>query len=205
MKFQTVFSFLFVGTSFADAASFGKDFGEPKCVLFDTIKMESKFDTITMEGGVEFVDTDGSGFPLITTGDMSIGEKYTGVEGFGVPTQYGGFNNVVLDGIQITYKSICVITRDQDPPSSPTCFYEFELGFCPRGDKCRKGRFTAHGSGPRNLQITGGSDDFFGAYGQIGTPTAFAIEDIDPVTGDILRSSIDMDIELCFYDRNRRF
>lgn len=100
---------------------------------------------------------------------MSIGEQYTGVEGFGVPTQYGNpvFNSVVLDDIKIAYKSICVITRDQDPPSSPTCFYEFELDFCPRGDKCRKGRFTAHGSGPRNLQITGGSDDFFGAYGQV--------------------------------------
>lgn len=61
MKFQTVFSFLFVGTSFADAASFGKNFGEPKCVLFDTIKMR---------GGAEFVDTEGSGFPLITTGNM---------------------------------------------------------------------------------------------------------------------------------------
>jgi hypothetical protein len=197
MKFQTIFSFLFVGTSFADAASFGKNFGEPKCVIFDTIKME---------GGAEFVDTDGPGsFPSITTGDMSIGESYKGVEG--VPTQYGSpfSNSVVIGEIEIAYKSVCIVTKDQNLPSdfsSPTCFYEFELRFCPRAEKkCREGRFTAHGSGPDNLQITGGSLDFFGAFGQIVTPTDFSISEVDSVTGDLITSSIDMDIELCFYDR----
>jgi len=117
MKFQTVFSFLFVGISFADAGSFGKKkLGEPTCALFDTIRME---------GGAEFVNTEGL-FPSITTGDMSIGERYEGV---------GGVTQDGFESIKITYKSVCIITSDQNPPtdiSSPTCFYEFEMVFCPR-------------------------------------------------------------------------
>jgi hypothetical protein len=134
---------------------------------------------------------------------MSIGERYVGVEG--VPTQYGLPFYVAIDEIEIAYKSVCIVTEDQTTPSSPTCWYEFELSFCPTGDKCRQGRFTAHGSGPENLQITGGSVDFFGAFGQIVTPTGFSISGVDPATGDLITSSIDMDIELCFYDRKRRF
>ena len=125
------------------------------------------------------------------SGDMTIGELYTGVDG--VPTQLGTSGALVFKDIDIFYKSVCIVTKDQLPiPSSPTCFYEFELGYCvprfatsvgtpdkevmPSGGrtlrqiqkyKCRNGRFTAHGSGPGNLQITGGSGDFFGAFGQV--------------------------------------
>ena len=123
---------------------------------------------------------------------MTIGEVYTGVDG--VPTQSGTSGALVFGEIEIAYKSVCIVTKDQPPldttASSPTCFYEFELGYCvptfatsvgtpnrpdrtlreiPQNEKykCRDGGFTAHGSGPGNLQITGGSDDFFGAFGQV--------------------------------------
>jgi len=146
---------------------------------------------------------------------MIIGEVYTGVEGEGsIPTQFSDNSNIfvspgeVFKDIVISYKSVCIVTKDQDPdPSSnrggPTCFYEFDLRYCPNGGlatACRNGRFTAHGSGPKTLQITGGSDDFFGAFGQIKTPNRFDIGEINPNTGDLLTSSIDMIIELCFYD-----
>jgi len=223
MKYQTIFSALFFGSSFADAASSGNKVKEPRCEFFDEIKME---------GFAELINTNGLGFPsYITSGDMTIGELYTGVEG--VPTQLGTSGALVFKDIEIAYKSVCIVTKDQNPTqvfppidtSSPTCFYEFELGYCvprfatsvgtpdkvmPSGGrtlrqiqkyKCRNGRFTAHGSGPGNLQITGGSDDFFGAFGQIKTPNPFTFDpaDIDPVTGDLATSSIDMIIELCFY------
>jgi len=136
------------------------------------------------------------------SGDMTIGEGYEGVEG--VPTQNeSGSLVVVFKGIEITFKSVCIVTRDQLPiPSSPTCFYEFQLFYCASDGKCRKGRFTAHGSGPENLSITGGTNDFFGAWGQIKTPNpfTFTFNAIDPVTGDLVTSSIDMIIELCFYE-----
>ena len=109
---------------------------------------------------------------------MIIGEVYTGVEGEGsIPTQFSDNSNIfvspgeVFKDIVISYKSVCIVTKDQDPiPSSPTCFYEFDLRYCPNGGfetACRNGRFTAHGSGPDKLRIAGGSDDFFGAFGQV--------------------------------------
>jgi hypothetical protein len=97
---------------------------------------------------------------------MSIGELYTPVTP--IPDQG------IFTDIDFQYKSICVVTKDQTPPSfsSPTCFYEFELQFCKvdsAGDRygCREGGFTGHGSGPENLKITGGRDGFFGAFGQV--------------------------------------
>uniref|UniRef100_A0A6S8W0R0 Uncharacterized protein n=2 Tax=Chaetoceros debilis TaxID=122233 RepID=A0A6S8W0R0_9STRA len=219
MKYQIIFSALFFGSSFADAASSGNKVKEPRCEFFDEIKME---------GGAELIDTNdddilyplSSGYPIIKSGDMTIGELYTGVEG--VPTQLGTSGALVFKEIEIAYKSVCIVTKDQDPiPSSPTCFYEFELGYCVPTTlnsnpnlpgrtlrqkiekyKCRNGRFTAHGSGPDNLQITGGSDDFFGAFGQIKTPNPFTFDfaDINQQNGDLATSSIDMTIELCFYD-----
>ena len=109
------------------------------------------------------------------SGDMTIGELYTG---FQVMNQFDDEvrPSLIFVGIEIAYKSVCIVTKDQPPldttASSPTCFYEFELAYCVLDEKrneylCRDGRFTAHGSGPRNLQITGGSDNFFGAFGQV--------------------------------------
>jgi len=210
LKYQTIFSALFFGSSFADAASNRRTYKYPRCVFFDKIKMA---------GGAELINTNGRGFPdPITSGDMIIGE-YTGVEGEGVPTQFNDFStisvspvlNVIFEEIVISYKSVCIVTKDQFPmPSPPTCSYEFDLRYCPNGGfevlpngfetGCRNGRFTAHGSGPDKLRIAGGSDDFFGAFGQIKTPNRFDIGEINPNTGDLLTSSIDMIIELCFYD-----
>jgi len=226
MKYQTIFSALFFGLSFADAASSGNKVGEPRCDFFDEIKMAGFAELINTNDD-DLLYPNSSGYPIIKSGDMTIGEVYTGIAG--VPTQLGTSGALVFGEIEIAYKSVCIVTKDQDPiPSSPTCFYEFELAYCvptpvvsnpdktnppnqgrrtlrgiPLNDnKCRNGRFTAHGSGPDNLQITGGSDDFFGAFGQIKTPNPFDFDqaDVDPDTGDLETSSIDMIIELCFYD-----
>jgi len=215
MKYQTIFSALFFGLSFADAASSGNKVGEPRCDFFDEIKMAGFAELINTNDD-DLLYPNSSGYPIIKSGDMTIGEVYTGIAG--VPTQLGTSGALVFGEIEIAYKSVCIVTKDQDPiPSSPTCFYEFELGYCvpiftplnligdrqPQTEfKCRNGRFTAHGSGPDNLQITGGSDDFFGAFGQIKTPNPFDFDqaDVDPDTGDLETSSIDMIIELCFYD-----
>jgi hypothetical protein len=64
------------------------------------------------------------------TGDMSIAEQYVGNGNMPV-------NQPPFYGISTGFKSICVTTRDQGlpmvsgySPSSPTCFYEFDLRFC---------------------------------------------------------------------------
>lgn len=64
---------------------------------------------------------------------------------------------------------------------------------------CRCGGFTAHGSGPDHLEITGGTYDLFGAFGQIVTPNDFQTGAINYSTGDLTGSSIDMNIEICYY------
>jgi hypothetical protein len=165
MKFQSKPFLFMLSSAFmpwcvgGQQATFEPSIRAPVCV---------KLDTIAMQGNAEFVDTDGSGLPpsFITTGDMSIGELFTPVTP--IPDQG------IFTDIDFQYKSICVVTKDQTPPSfsSPTCFYEFELQFCKvdsAGDRygCREGGFTAHGSGPENLKITGGRDGFFGAFGQV--------------------------------------
>jgi hypothetical protein len=133
---------------------------------------------------------------------MSIGELFT-------PAVTPIPDQGIFTDIDFQYKSICVVTKDQTPPSlpsAPTCFYEFELQFCKvdsAGGKygCREGGFTAHGSGPENLKITGGRDGFFGAFGQIVTPTSFDIGTVSP-NGDLIGSSIDMRVKVCYYEDN---
>ena len=99
---------------------------------------------------------------------MSIGESYTPESD--IP------NYDVFEDIDVKYKSICIVSKDQNPFSgfsSPTCFYEFDMEFCRAdsslrgGIECRQGGFTGHGSGPDSIQITGGRDGFFGAFGQV--------------------------------------
>lgn len=190
---------------------------------------------------------------------MAIGEVYAGISGLG--------NNNGFTGVNAQFKSVCVVTKDQSFPfTSPTCFYEFEFGFCrpllhyaypdkvekqylrrsevipeekvlavineiekggrrgrrtqerdeekklpdiaPKNEDqdeelieaiqltaefaefsklnqavvdqlcpaygcfipfyiCRQGGFTAHGSGPDHIEITGGTYDLFGAFGQV--------------------------------------
>jgi len=63
MKYQTIFSALFFGSSFADAASDNTQVGNPRCELFDKIKME---------GSAEYINTDNNSvnFPFnITSGN----------------------------------------------------------------------------------------------------------------------------------------
>lgn len=185
---------------------------------------------------------------------MAIGEVYAGISGVG--------NNNGFAGVNAQFKSVCVVTT---PFTSPTCFYEFEFGFCrplwyaypdkvekqylrrsevipeekvlavineieqgggrgrrtqerdeekkptdiaPKNEDqdeelieaiqltaefaefsklnqavvdqlcpaygcfvplyiCRQGGFTAHGSGPDHIEITGGTYGLFGAFGQV--------------------------------------
>eukprot|EP00552_Chaetoceros_brevis_P003138 CAMPEP_0197745196 /NCGR_PEP_ID=MMETSP1435-20131217/41573_1 /TAXON_ID=426625 /ORGANISM="Chaetoceros brevis, Strain CCMP164" /LENGTH=229 /DNA_ID=CAMNT_0043336855 /DNA_START=71 /DNA_END=760 /DNA_ORIENTATION=- len=147
-----------------------------------------------MQGDAEYVDTDNSnGLP--TTGDLTIGEIYTAVSG--VPNQSGGIRNISLD-----FKSVCAVTKDQFPGafSSPSCQYEFGFKFCRRNNSnCREGTFSAHGSGPDKIRITGGADGFFGAFGQITTTQDFNTGTVE-ANGDLTGSTVEMKIEICYYD-----
>lgn len=99
----------------------------------------------------------------LDTGDLTIGELYTAVSG--IPNQSGGFRDISLD-----FKSVCAVTKDQIPGAftSPSCQYEFVFKFCLNNhSNCREGTFSAHGSGPDKIRITGGADGFFGAFGQV--------------------------------------
>jgi len=76
------------------------------------------------------------------------------------------------------------------------CFIPFSI--------CRKGGFTAHGSGPDHIEITGGTYDLFGAFGQIITPTPFNQGTYSPVPyPSLVDTSIEMNIEICYYEKNR--
>jgi len=77
--------------------------------------------------------------------------------------------------------------------------------WCPAYFDCKKGGFTAHGSGPDPIEITGGTKKLFGAFGQIITPTPFDIGMMSPLTGDLADSSIDMQIEICYYNTDEIF
>ena len=76
----------------------------------------------------------------------------------------------------------------------------------PAIDGCCLGGFTAHGTGPDALEITGGSDGLFGAFGQLQTSPDIGSQFSapDPDTGDVT-VSIPFDIELCFYPRESLF
>jgi hypothetical protein len=71
----------------------------------------------------------------------------------------------MISDIKFEFKSICIITPNS---RAPTCSYEFDMEFAISGfvDK-RKGGFIGYGSGPDSIQITGGRDDFIGAYGEV--------------------------------------
>mmetsp|Transcript_14315 Transcript_14315/g.20843 ORF Transcript_14315/g.20843 Transcript_14315/m.20843 type:complete len:291 (+) Transcript_14315:246-1118(+) len=77
--------------------------------------------------------------------------------------------------------------------------------WCPAYFDCKKGGFTAHGSGPDPIEITGGTRGLFGAFGQIITPTDFDIGTMSPLTGDLSDSSIAMQIEICYYNTDEIF
>ncbi len=81
----------------------------------------------------------------------------------GVPEQPGGFTQIGL-----TFDSECVFT---DPQGAPTCSYLFEMSFCRekniKENDCRLGYFSAYGKGPQKIEITGGTDDFVGAFGEV--------------------------------------
>ena len=115
---------------------------------------------------------------VLFQGDMSIG-SYVGVpkqtrsveqDDFanqGVPEQPGGFTE-----IDLSYDSECVVTAATF--GAPTCSYLFKMVFCReknkgsiRKDACRLGSFSAYGKGPSKIHITGGTDDFVGAFGEV--------------------------------------
>jgi len=87
----------------------------------------AKFKDINVAGIGEFVDTDGSGVGLLTTGDMSLSFSLTGVNAAGsYPTQTH-WRQISLD-----MNAVCVVKKDQNfiPEDAPVCFYEAEMSFC---------------------------------------------------------------------------
>ena len=91
----------------------------------------------------------------LLTGDMTIGD-YTAVgSNVGVP--------------EPKYTAECVIISE-GTMDAPTCSYDFQMSFCFETEECRHGSFAAYGKGPGNIMITGGADDFFGAFGQVRRP-----------------------------------
>ena len=109
---------------------------------------------------------------ILALGDLTIG-TYVGTpkpdtgnfSNQGVPNQPGGFSQ-----IETGFDSECIITG----PTAPTCTYNFDLSFCRdvfNGQlpykECRMGAFSGYGKGPGKIKITGGTDDFFGAFGQV--------------------------------------
>merc|ERR1712174_160019 len=100
----------------------------------------------------------------------------------------------VIEAVQIT-KEFSDLNPDLVDIVCPNLFC-----WIPFYRECRSGGFTAHGSGPDNLEISGGTYDFFGAFGQIETPTDFDLGDVGQ-NGDLTGSSIEMNIELCYYRR----
>lgn len=162
-----------------------------------------KFEPINMVGDATFVGAN-PGAPAI--GDMTIG-KYEGVpkinEGAeqefankGVPEQPGGFTD-----IDLTFDSECVVTTTQ---GAPTCSYLFKMFFCRekniKENDCRLGYFSAYGKGPQKIEITGGTDDFVGAFGEITTTTDFDQGTPDPATGNLQDSEVDMRVTLCYHE-----
>ena len=83
----------------------------------------------------------------------------------GVPNQPGGFSDIDLQ-----FRSECVLTEGVQ--AAPTCSYDFQMEFCrDESDgsdiECLKGSFAGCGRGPGKIKITGGTDDFLGAFGQV--------------------------------------
>lgn len=106
--------------------------------------------------------------------------------------QYDGTKPLIIDdydlAIQVTDNMIGF--DENSKKLFDVLCYRRKLCYIPwRRWDCRKGGWTAHGSGPDPIEVTGGTDDFFGAFGQFETPTNF-----DPVT-----ASFGMKLEMCYY------
>eukprot|EP00957_Ditylum_brightwellii_P102594 7819105-Ditylum_brightwellii.AAC.1 len=64
----------------------------------------------------------------------------------------------------------------------------------------REGKLTAVGTGPEKYAITGGTRDFFGAFGQVDFALApdFSHLDYDPTTGDVNLLLNDAKLQFCY-------
>lgn len=82
----------------------------------------------------------------------------------GLPEQPGDFTEISL-----TFDSECVVTAGIR--AAPTCSYLFKMSFCRKTNvsekACRQGSFSAYGKGPSKIEITGGTEDLVGAFGQV--------------------------------------
>lgn len=150
------------------------------CVALDPIKME---------GDVTFL---GSNF-----GDPNIGAQSIGTYS-GVNRENSYPNQSRINGIDISYKSVCIVTEPGVKNNVPTCNFNFQMRFCSAlSGKCVNGSFSAYGNALSKIMITGGSDGLFAATGQIDT-SAFKLGEEDPVTGKLIGNSIDMEFKLCY-------
>lgn len=109
-----------------------------------------------LQGEQDFVDVDNSGGLLPTIGDKIIAQLASiAIEPLAVP------------GASLEITSICTVTT---PGSAPSCTYEATLfNLCTLANRrCYdKGKFFFGGTGPDNLAIAGGTEEFFGAFGEV--------------------------------------
>jgi len=117
----------------------------------------------TFMGIASFVDTDGSGLFIPTTGDISIAVS---LQPQNPPP-----------GPEVTIKAVCILTAEDPSASAPFCTFESELKLDDFGGI--EGKTIAVGT-PPTLAITGGTGGFFGAYGQINTSADFNFDSVGP-------------------------
>uniref|UniRef100_A0A7S1VS74 Uncharacterized protein n=1 Tax=Grammatophora oceanica TaxID=210454 RepID=A0A7S1VS74_9STRA len=148
-----------------------------------------QFDTVDLVGSFESYDLAGDSFG--TPGDLSMSTSLA-IDGSVTEGRY--------EISELSVQAVCTILPQNDgAPTAPMCFIEADMTFCVKrrrdGDEgCSidfSGRFMATGTGPRAYTITGGMDDFFGAFGTFNP--VFPSDPVDlPVT-------LPTDIHLCFH------
>jgi len=130
----------------------------------------------TFVGIASFVDTDGSGLFIPTTGDLSIAVS---LQPQNPPP-----------GSEVKIKAVCILTAEDPSASAPFCTFESELNLDFGGID---GKTIAVGT-PPTLAITGGTGAFFGAYGHINTGADFNFESVGP---GLIQLSFSADFSYC--------
>ena len=127
-------------------------------------------------GITTLIDVDGSGAFVPTIGDMSISESIKPTETFG--------------DSDVTIKAVCIITNPDPSAGAPMCTFDTSVkvpgGPPPAagGTGFLEGTTMAVGT-PPNLKLSGGSGDFFGAYGTIETGQDLVVTPNDDGTSSL--------------------
>mmetsp|Transcript_10196 Transcript_10196/g.17088 ORF Transcript_10196/g.17088 Transcript_10196/m.17088 type:complete len:227 (-) Transcript_10196:75-755(-) len=107
---------------------------------------------VTFTGPAVFVDNGNPGFSV---GDFSIASSLTPVA---LPAQGSS--------LSINYANIAAICVVTTPGAAPSCNLEIDFEFT-HVSTTFEGKLFAQGTGPEPYAITGGTDDLFGAFGQL--------------------------------------